>query len=619
MRTPNRNLRDGSSGSRKILQAMAWCAAILCWEGNPSCGTAAAAVKATMISPTNGTRFIGYSTNFVWNAGSGVSKYALWVGSTNFSYDIAARLISVPVTNQPVTTLPVDGRNLYVTLFSLINGVWEATNSTYQATNIAAAARMTNPPPRSALLAPITTFVWSNSSAGAPYGFWVGSSPGGFDVYGGFEMTNWRTVTLPGDGRTIYTTLWSLTNVQATGGWVPNSYAYTAPGPTKAEMISPPPGTTNFNEFMTFEWDKGVSVSRYALWVGSIPNSYDWYAAWESGPSRTVRLPVDGRTLYVTLWSWIYGAWQSTSYTYKAAAPVGTTPAQIYSPANGATLGVYQYFFWSNSPSATRYALWVGSAPSRYDLYAGYETSPDVSFSGAQPTLVRYVALPSDGRQLYVTLWSWINNAWVSATSTYSAASGPAIATLVRPRPGMTLGNYTTFRWNTGSNATPYMLWVGTGGLGANTRDLHARYEGASRARSLRLPADGRQLSVTLWSMVNSVWGFTNYTYRTFPPTPAKVYDPPDGSVLDPTAPTLFRTDGGVGVTRLALRVGTTPLGHEIRQEIWESDSPLGPNGILGTITNLPPGTNLYVTLWSFINGAWQRPNTYTYTTTTSP
>jgi len=32
-------------------------------------------------------------------------------------------------------------------------------------------------------------------------------------------------------------------------------------------------------------------------------------------------LPVDGRTLHVTLWSWMNGSWQSRAYTYTAFGP----------------------------------------------------------------------------------------------------------------------------------------------------------------------------------------------------------------------------------------------------------------------------------------------------------
>ncbi|MCX7825867.1 MAG: hypothetical protein N2689_09955 [Verrucomicrobiae bacterium] len=607
MRTPNWNLRN-------VSRVTAWLAAVLCWEANPSCDTAAAAVKADMLSPTNGTRFIGCATNFIWNAGVGVSRYALWVGSTNLSYDILARFVSPPATNLAVTTLPVDGRNLYLTLYSLINGVWEANSYTYVATNIPTAARMLSPTPGTTLVSPTTTFLWTNSAVGAPYGFWVGSSPGSFDLYAGFEPTNSRTLTLPSDGRTIYTTLWSLTNIQATAGWVPNSYVYNAPSPAKAQIVSPPPGTTNYSEFVTFEWDKGIAASPYALWVGSTPNSYDLYAGVERGSSRTVRLPVDGRPLYVTLWSWINGAWQPSAYTYTAANPVGTNAARIFSPPNGASLSTYQLFRWSNSPSATRYALWVGNSPLTYNLYAAIETGADVAFSGSQPILSRFVPLPSDGRPIHVTLWSWINNTWVPTTNTYTAAAGPQQATIVRPLAGITLGNRATFYWNSGSNATMYALWVGSGGLGTNT-DIYARFEGTARSRTLVLPADGRPLSVRLWSMIDSAWAFTNYTYRTSISTPARIISPPDGSVLAPgPASTSFITDGGVGVTRLALRLGTTPLGFDIRDEIWDRD--FGPSGYMGPVTNLPPaGTTVYATLWSFIDGEWQVPNTYTYTT----
>jgi hypothetical protein len=55
--------------------------------------------------------------------------------------------------------------------------------------------------------------------------------------------------------------------------------------------------------------------------VGNNPQTYDIGAAWVTGNSQTLVLPGDGRTLYVTLWLLINGAWRSNAYTYKAFGP----------------------------------------------------------------------------------------------------------------------------------------------------------------------------------------------------------------------------------------------------------------------------------------------------------
>jgi hypothetical protein len=104
------------------------------------------------------------------------------------------------------------------------------------------------------------------------------------------------------------------------GAWQSNAYVYTAyTQPTaNAAMLLPTSGTTLTGSSATFIWDTGIGVSAYALWVGNAPNSYDIYQGLESGQSRTLTLPMDGRTLYVTLWSWVNNAWRSNAYTYTA-------------------------------------------------------------------------------------------------------------------------------------------------------------------------------------------------------------------------------------------------------------------------------------------------------------
>jgi hypothetical protein len=119
-------------------------------------------------------------------------------------------------------------------------------------------------------------------------------------------------VTLPTDGRQLYVTLWSWINAT----WQPNEYTYTACGRTK--MLSPVPGSKLPGASTTFIWDAYPGETSYGLWVGNSPMSYDLYAAIETGQSRMLALPIDGRTIYVTLWAWLNGAWRPYAYTFTA-------------------------------------------------------------------------------------------------------------------------------------------------------------------------------------------------------------------------------------------------------------------------------------------------------------
>ncbi|MCX7825764.1 MAG: hypothetical protein N2689_09420, partial [Verrucomicrobiae bacterium] len=139
-------------------------------------------------------------------------------------------------------------------------------------------------------------------------------------------------------------------------------------------MISPVDGSTLTSGTVTFTWDTGVGVTQYALWIGNNPNGYDLFSGYVTGQSKTVSLPVDGRTIYVTLWSLINGAWQSNAYIFTAYTAPAPTKAVMVSPSPGSTLTSATTIFTWNGPGVSQFALWVGSAPNTYDLHASVET-----------------------------------------------------------------------------------------------------------------------------------------------------------------------------------------------------------------------------------------------------
>jgi hypothetical protein len=94
--------------------------------------TGGAAVKAHMTSHVSGATLDGATTTFGWNAGVGVSAYALWVGNTPGSYDLYAAALGTNRT-QTVAGLPVDGGPVYVRVWSLISGAWKFNEYFYSA------------------------------------------------------------------------------------------------------------------------------------------------------------------------------------------------------------------------------------------------------------------------------------------------------------------------------------------------------------------------------------------------------------------------------------------------------------------------------------------------------
>jgi hypothetical protein len=92
--------------------------------------------------------------------------------------------------------------------------------------------------------------------------------------------------------------------------------------------------------------------------------------------------------------------------------PVPTGPAVMLNPTPGSTFTSSSVTFQWSSGSATAYGLVLGSSPNGTDIYS----SPQL-----QVRSVTVNNIPTDGRTVYVRLYSRVNNSWVFNSYTYKA------------------------------------------------------------------------------------------------------------------------------------------------------------------------------------------------------
>jgi hypothetical protein len=194
------------------------------------------------------------------------------------------------------------------------------------------AAQITSPTPGTVLPSGSAPFTWSAGNGASEYWLAVGSTAGGTDVYSASQgLTTNRTVTnLPGDGRTLYVSLYSKIN----GTWLTQSYTYTAVT-SQSQFTGLTEGGTLGGATQTFTWGTGTGVTENYLQVGSTAGGSDIFNRSVAGTSQLVGLPTDGRTLYLTLWSKVNGAWLSKTSTAKAVS-IAEGPAQLTSVTSGA-------------------------------------------------------------------------------------------------------------------------------------------------------------------------------------------------------------------------------------------------------------------------------------------
>ena len=96
--------------------------------------TLVVAAKATMTSPAPGSTLAGASTTLTWTAGTGVTQYSLFFGTTPGRLRLGHHL---SLTGTSYTAIvPAIGATLYVRLWSMIGGVWQYIDYTYTEANL---------------------------------------------------------------------------------------------------------------------------------------------------------------------------------------------------------------------------------------------------------------------------------------------------------------------------------------------------------------------------------------------------------------------------------------------------------------------------------------------------
>ena len=220
-------------------------------------------------------------------------------------------------------------------------------------------------------------------------------------------------------------------------------------------------------------------------------------------------LPSNGGKVYVRLYSLINGAWQSTDYTYVAAG--APTQAALATPTPNTTTplsGMSVTFSWNPGNTATHFEFWVGTT--------GVGSSNLYNSGNITATTETVSNLPNNGGAVYVRLYSLINGAWQSTDYTYVAAGAPTLASLTTPPPNSQFtSTMETFAWTPGNIATHFKLWAGTTGVGSSNLYNSGNVTATSETVS-GLPSNGEKIYARLYSLINGVWQYADYTYTAF-------------------------------------------------------------------------------------------------------
>jgi extracellular elastinolytic metalloproteinase len=558
------------------------------WEHEDFTYTAADFIPK-ILSPPPGSVLPSQAT-FEWSAnGSSVDDWQLQLGSALGDTDIYDSGMLGAVTTVTVSGLPTDGRTVHARLSFLIAGEWDARDYVYSADF--GSPEITDPVPGTVLPGASATFEWvSNGAPVSDYRLFLGSVVGEDDIYNSGSLGSASSVnvaSLPINGSAIHARLWSF----YAGVWHTSDFHYTA-ADLAAAIVSPTPGSTLAGAAVTFTWtDNGAPVTDYKLYVGSGVGSYDIFNSGSLGTTTSVLasgLPTDSRTLYVRLWSYVFGRWSVEDYVYTAA---NLTPS-LSSPPPGSTLpGADVTFTWDgNGVPVTDYKLYVGSSFGGYDLFN--------SGSIGTITSVALTALPTDARTLYVRLWYRVSGTWKVIDTTYTAAD--LSPTMASPPPGAVLsGANVTFSWTSnGAPVTQWRLYLGTTLGGYNL--FSSGIVTTTSALATNLPTNGATIHARLWSKIGNTWSFEDFLYTASTSIAVSMDSPAPGSVLA-GADVTFQWSASGSVSEWTLQIGSALGGNEL----YDSGS-LGASTSV-SVAGLPAdGRDIWVRLASRVGTIWQ-------------
>jgi serine protease len=184
------------------------------WEYIDSFIVPASLSIARITSPAPDSTLNGSTVTFQWTGGLSMTQYWLKVTTQDGWTAITGQDETIQTTlSKVVAGLPTDGRPVTATLYSRRSSSDSWGSATYQYTATTSTndrAQLTFPPPNSTLSVTTVDFEWSGGSNLTQYWLFVGSTPGGYDIYNQDRGTNLNAVVsgLPNDGRTLYVRVW---------------------------------------------------------------------------------------------------------------------------------------------------------------------------------------------------------------------------------------------------------------------------------------------------------------------------------------------------------------------------------------------------------------------------
>lgn len=381
--------------------------------------------------------------------------------------------------------------------------------------------------------------------------------------------------------------------------------------PASAAIVAPVPASTLTTSSFTVSWDTVPGATGYHLAIGTsvealAPGKWADIQFLSAGleTSRTVKgVPLNGKKVFMRLWVNTASGTQRLDYSYDTVVGVPDGLAQIISPLPPESLTPNIPIEWDSGNGVSLYFLAVADSPE----VLGQLPFANVDFYFGTDTTTTLENLPTDGRPVYVRLWSATASGVSYKDYVYTTGYVDPVA-LTQPTPeGVLSATSQVFSWQGNvAGATEYML-----GIASSPEKLEAGIWGDIFVHSTTntsvktprvLPMTGEKLYVRLWSRIYGLWLFRDYQYATTMFKPAQLLAPTGGGTLSKFSET-FSWDAGSGAEfLLALASSPKALDASDKGDIFIYGGKDTSVEAVGIPLN---GQNVYARLWSKIGEEW--------------
>ena len=442
-------------------------------------------------------------------------------------------------------------------------------------------ATITSPVNGSEFTAANVTFSWEADDGITDMAISIGSSFGAADHFNSDALENLSsvTVTLPEDGSRIYLRLSSMIDNE----WVHRDTSYIAsneviPPPSKSELTAPTRGTVLKAGKTTFQWTAGNQIERRYLYVGTRKGYGNLYRGYVGESGVSTNLNIFTSKVYVRLWSRLEGRWQYEDSVFDSISSVSA----MISPANGTKLTSANVTFqWTEGYSIRYRYLYIGSSKGRSDIYRSSVTGTS-----------KEVVTPTDGRTIYVRLYSYVNRGgWQYRDYNYtSAIIAPELSIINSHKDGEIFNSESVdITWTDGVGVKYNYLSM------YSNKTYKRLFSGMlyNNKQNIIVPEGSGQVTAYFYSYMNGRWNRSTYLFYAKGSAP-KITAPVSGSHLYENTVT-FKWDNSAEVRYNYMIVGTRPGGSNLYRAFLR-------NSTEKTI-NINVGGKIYVRLYTYNNG----------------